>query len=51
MIDIYHKMSGSSNYGDLIRRWASIRNGYADARGDIMKHFPIDRDVQGKYIL
>lgn len=49
MMDIYHKMSSSSNYGDLIRRLASIRNGYADAREDIMNHFPrydIDRDVR-----
>ena len=49
MIDIYHKMFSSSNYGDLIRRLASIRNGYAGARGDIMYHFPrydIDRDVR-----
>ena len=41
-------MSSSSNYGDLIRRLASIRNGYADAQGDIMNHFPqydIGRDV------
>ena len=49
MIDICHKMSSSSNYGELIRRLANIRNGYEDARRDIMDHFPqydIDRDVR-----
>lgn len=42
-------MSSSSNYGDLIRRLASIRNDYADARWDLINHFPkydIGRDVR-----
>lgn len=50
-------MSRSSNYGDLIRRLASIRNGYADAQTDIVNQFPrydINRDVRvnifSKYI-
>jgi hypothetical protein len=42
-------MSSSSNYGDLIRRVASIRDSYADARMDVINLFPryeINRDVR-----
>ena len=49
MKDIYREMSSSSNYGELIRKLASIRNDYADARMDTVNHFPqfdIDRDVR-----